>query len=89
VFWTVFSRTRLALPPESALIMKDHEVESNEPERTLHRHRLHGRYFIHPSGKTIRIAATLEEHRRLTLALSQSHRNEAFDVHMHGSPEHV
>jgi hypothetical protein len=69
--------------------MKDHEVESNEPKRPPQRHRPHGRHFIHPSGKTIRIAATPEEHRRLTLELSQSNTNEAFDIFLHGSPEHV
>jgi hypothetical protein len=88
-FSIIFSSTRVTLLPVSALIMKDNEAESIEPKLPPHRHRPHGRHFIHPSGKTIRIAATPEEHRRLTLELSQSHTNEAFDVFVHGSPEHV
>jgi len=69
--------------------MKDREVEPNEPKRPPHQHRTRGRHFIHPSGKTIRIAATPEEHRRLTFELSQSQTNEAYDIFIHGSPEHV
>jgi hypothetical protein len=69
--------------------MKDHDIESIEPKQPPQRRRPNDRYFIHPSGKTIRIAATPEEHRRLTLELSQTDTNEASDVLIHGSPEHV
>ena len=47
------------------------------------------RKLLHPSGKTIHVAATPEEHETLKRKLSRADPYAEFDVLLRGSPEHV
>ena len=47
------------------------------------------RKLLHPSGKRVHIAATPEEHVRLKKTLPQIEPDDNFDIHLHGSPEHL
>lgn len=45
--------------------------------------------FLRPNGWRVHIASTPEEHRRLKTTLPDLEPDNKWDVHIHGSPEHV
>ena len=47
------------------------------------------RKLLRPDGKRIHIAASPEEHLRLTRTLPNIEPDDNFEVHIHGSAEHV
>ena len=47
------------------------------------------RRLLHPSGRTIHVAATPEEHETIKRKLSRADPEAEFDIFLRGSPEHV
>ena len=47
------------------------------------------RKILHPEGKRIHIATTPEEHEKLKRSLPSIEPDENFEIHLHGSPEHL
>ncbi|KAL8960106.1 MAG: hypothetical protein Q9183_005520, partial [Haloplaca sp. 2 TL-2023] len=47
------------------------------------------KHFVKPNGRQVHVAASPEEHARLQKNLSAVHPNDAFDIFIHGSPEHL
>ena len=69
-------------------------VDSNqahgEPQRHYSHHRGQRlRKLLHPDGKRIHIATTPEEHVKLKNELPKVEPDENFEIHLHGSPEHL
>ena len=67
---------------------------SGDPEKQSEDHHHHHtgkrlRKLLHPSGKTIHVAATPEEHETLKRKLSRADPDADFDIFLRGSPEHV
>jgi hypothetical protein len=55
----------------------------------LNHHGKRTRQFVRPDGRKIHIAHTPEEHAALSKQLSQNNPDDAFDVFIQGTPEHV
>ena len=47
------------------------------------------RQFLHPSGKKVHVANSPEEAATLKQRLEKIQSDEPFDIHIHGTPEHV
>lgn len=68
------------------------DVEKQSADQQHHHHHHSGkrlRKLLHPSGRTIHVAATPEEHETLKRKLSRADPDAEFDVFLRGSPDHV
>ena len=63
--------------------------KNGDPPRHRGHHGQRLRKLLHPNGKRIHIAATPEEQLRLKKTLPQVEPDEHFEVHLHGTQEHL